>query len=102
MPPREAAAGLIPPRDGITWRVAGDARLFASSGYALLLQVMHPSVGAGVAQHSNFKADPWGRLVRTLDYTSSMVYGGPHLAWEVGRRVREMHGRIEGARPDGV
>jgi uncharacterized protein (DUF2236 family) len=102
MPPREEAAGLIPPRGGITWRVAGDARLFAASGYSLLLQVMHPSVGAGVTQHSNFKADPWGRLVRTLDYTSSMVYGGPHLAWEVGRRVREMHGRIEGVRPDGV
>jgi uncharacterized protein (DUF2236 family) len=101
MPPREAAAGLIPPRDGITWRVAGDVRLFASSGYALLLQVMHPSVGAGVAQHSNFKADPWGRLVRTLDYTSSVIYGGPELAWEMGRRVREMHEQIRGVRPDG-
>jgi uncharacterized protein (DUF2236 family) len=63
---------------------------------------MHPAVGAGVSQHSNFKQDPWGRLLRTLDYTSSMVYGGPDLAWEVGRRVRAMHSRIEGVRPDGV
>ena len=62
---------------------------------------MHPSVGAGVSQHSNFKQDPWGRLLRTLDYTSSMVYGGPELAWEVGRRVREMHESIRGMRPDG-
>jgi uncharacterized protein (DUF2236 family) len=59
-------------------------------------------VGAGVSQHSNFKQDPWGRLLRTLDYTSSMVYGGPELAWEVGRRVRAMHDRIKGVRPDGV
>lgn len=66
------------------------------------MQVSHPSVGAGVSQHSNFKRDPWGRLLRTLDYTSSMVYGGADLAWQVGRRVREMHGRIEGVRPDGV
>jgi uncharacterized protein (DUF2236 family) len=102
LPPREEAAELVPPRGGVTWRIAGDARLFAASGYALLLQVSHPSVGAGVSQHSNFKQDPWGRLVRTLDYTSSMVYGGPDLAWEAGRRVREMHGRIEGVRPDGV
>jgi uncharacterized protein (DUF2236 family) len=58
-------------------------------------------VGAGVTQHSNFKEDPWGRLLRTLDYTSSVVYGGPDLAWEVGRRVREMHKRIKGVRPDG-
>ena len=95
------AAQLVPPKGGVTWRIAGDARLFAASGYALLLQVMHPSVGAGVTQHSNFKEDPWGRLLRTLDYTSSVIYGGPKLAWEVGRRVREMHKRIKGVRPDG-
>jgi uncharacterized protein (DUF2236 family) len=64
--------------------------------------VAHPSVGAGVSQHSNFKQDPWGRLLRTLDYTSSMVYGGPELAWQVGRRVRAMHTRIEGVRADGI
>ncbi len=101
LPPRERAAELIPPRDGITWRIAGDARIFGASGYALLLQVTHPSVGAGVSEHSNFKEDPWGRLLRTLDYTSSVIYGGPELAWEVGRRVREMHKRIKGIRPDG-
>jgi uncharacterized protein (DUF2236 family) len=101
LPPREEAAELIPPRGGITWRIAGDARLFGASGYALLLQVAHPTVGAGVTQHSDFKADPWGRLLRTLDYTSSVVYGGPELAWRMGRRVRETHRRIRGVRPDG-
>jgi uncharacterized protein (DUF2236 family) len=102
MPSREEATELIPPRGGLTWRIVGDARLFSASGYALLLQVTHPTVGAGVSQHSNFKEDPWGRLLRTLDYTSSVIYGGPDLAWEVGRRVREMHKRIKGVRPDGV
>jgi uncharacterized protein (DUF2236 family) len=102
MPSSEEAAELVPPPGGVTWRIAGDARLFAASGYALLLQVMHPSVGAGVAQHSNFREDPWGRLLRTLDYTSSVIYGGPELASEVGRRVREMHARIKGVRPDGT
>lgn len=61
----------------------------------------HPSVGAGVSQHSDFKSDPWGRLLRTLDYTSSAVFGGPDLAWDIGRRVREMHKPIKGVRPDG-
>jgi uncharacterized protein (DUF2236 family) len=101
LPPREEAAELIPQRGGITWRISGDARIFGASGYALLLQVAHPSVGAGVSQHSNFKEEPWGRLLRTLDYTSSVIYGGPELAWEVGRRVREMHKPIQGVRPDG-
>jgi uncharacterized protein (DUF2236 family) len=101
LPPREQAAELIPPRDGVARRISGDARIFGASGYALLLQVTHPSVGAGVSQHSNFKEDPWGRLLRTLDYTSSVIYGGPELAWDVGRRVREMHKRVRGVRPDG-
>jgi uncharacterized protein (DUF2236 family) len=101
LPSRKEAPELIPRRGGVTWRIAGDARLFGASGYALLLQVTHPSVGAGVTQHSNFREDPWGRLLRTLDYTTSMTYGGPDLAWEVGRRIRETHKRINGVRPDG-
>jgi uncharacterized protein (DUF2236 family) len=101
MPPREEAAELVPPRGGVTRRIAGDARLFAASGYALLLQVAHPSVGAGVTQHSDFKTDPWGRLLRTLDYTSSVIYGDPELAWRMGRRMREMHKPIHGVRADG-
>ncbi len=101
LPSREEAPELIPTPGGVTWRIAGDARLFCASAYALLLQVTHPTVGAGVAQHSNFREDPWGRLLRTLDYTSSMIYGGPDLAWNTGRRIREMHERINGVRDDG-
>lgn len=101
LPSKGEAAELVPPEEGVTRRIVGDARLFAGSGYALLLQVTHPTVGAGVSQHSNFKRDPWGRLLRTLDYTTAVTYGGPDLAWEVGRRVRVMHGRITGVRADG-
>jgi len=73
----------------------------AGSGYALMLQVAHPVIGAGVLEHSNFKADPWGRLLRTLDFTTCMVYGGPDLAWQTGRRVRLMHQQIKGILPNG-
>lgn len=100
-PLREEAGELIPRPGGVTWRLAADARLMAGSGYALLLQVSHPVVGAGVAQHSDFKADPWGRLLRTLDFTTSVVYGGPSLAWSTCRRVRAMHRQIKGTLPDG-
>ena len=102
LPPREEADALIPPPGGVVCRIAGDARLFAASSYAVILQVAHPTVGAGVSEHSNFRADPWGRLLRTLDYTTCTIYGGPDLAWDVGRRVREMHKHIKGVRSDGV
>jgi uncharacterized protein (DUF2236 family) len=102
MPPSAAdAAELVPRRGSVVWRYSGDARLFTMAGYALLLQVAHPTVGAGVSEHSNFKEDPWGRLFRTLDYSYSMVYGGPELATEMGRRVFEMHKHIKGVKPDG-
>jgi uncharacterized protein (DUF2236 family) len=83
------------------WRAAGDLRLLAASGYALLLQVAHPTVGAGVMEHSNFREDPWGRLLRTLDYVNGSIYGGPAMAAEIGARVRAMHKGIKGVTPDG-
>jgi uncharacterized protein (DUF2236 family) len=101
LPKREEAEKLIPAPGGITWRLASDVRLMQGSGYALMLQVSHPVVGAGVSEHSNFRADPWGRLLRTLDFTTSLVYGGPDLAWDTCRRVREMHKHIKGKLPNG-
>lgn len=85
-----------------TLRIAGDARLMNGAGYALLLQVAHPVVSAGVAQHSNFQEDPYGRLIRTLDYVNVSVFGGDEAAAEMGRRTRAMHTRIKGFLPDGT
>lgn len=96
-----AETDLVPIPGSVAWRYAGDVRLLASAAYALLLQVAHPTVGAGVTEHSNFRADPWGRLFRTLDYTYSMTYGGPELAAATGHGIREMHKRIKGVKPDG-
>lgn len=101
LPSAAEAADLVPAPGSITWRISGDARILTTAGYALMLQVAHPTVGAGVAEHSNFRQDPWGRLFRTLDYTTIMVYGGPELAAETGRRVRNMHKHIKGTTPDG-
>jgi uncharacterized protein (DUF2236 family) len=92
---------LTPDPGTITWARAGDARLLVAAGYALLLQVSHPTVGAGVSEHSQFQSDPWGRLLRTLDYTYTMVYGGPQAAGEMGRRIRSFHKQISGRTPDG-
>ncbi|HEY1359909.1 MAG TPA: oxygenase MpaB family protein [Thermoleophilaceae bacterium] len=99
--PVDEAAELVPRPGSFVWRYAGDARLLTTAGYALLLQVSHPTVGAGVTEHSDFKSDPWGRLFRTLDYTYSMSYGGPRLASEIGGRVFELHKQIRGVKPNG-
>jgi uncharacterized protein (DUF2236 family) len=98
--PEEAARLAVGP-ENITWRRAGDARTMFGAGAALLLQVAHPTVAAGVREHSNFKEDPWGRLWRTLDYVHMLVYGGPENAVRTGRAMRAMHQRIKGVAPDG-
>jgi len=101
MPPEHEWASLTPDPTTVTWQRAGDVRVLSAAGYALLLQVAHPTVGAGVSEHSRFRSDPWGRLMRTLDYSCTMVYGGPEAAGEMGRRIRHFHRRIKGVRPDG-
>src|SRR5215472_14166149 len=68
---------------------------------ALVLQVAHPTVGAGVAEHSSYKQDPWGRLFRTLDFTNSLIYGEPAVAAAVARRIRSLHRKIKGTKADG-
>lgn len=100
-PAEEEAARLAVGPESITWRRAGDARTMFGAGAALLLQVGHPTVAAGVREHSDFKADPWGRLLRTLDYVHMLVYGGPEAAVGTGRAMRAMHKRIKGTAPDG-
>jgi uncharacterized protein (DUF2236 family) len=101
LPPSDQWARLAPTPSSITWRRAGDARVMVMAGYALLLQVAHPTVGAGVTEHSSFRSDPWGRLLRTLDFTNVMVYGGPEAAAAMGRRLRAFHRPIRGIRADG-
>src|SRR5947209_21962 len=86
----------------VTWRYASDARAMLGAGAALLMQVAHPTVAAGVREHSDFEHDPWGRLLRTLDFVNLLIYGGPERAARAGRAVREMHKRIKGTAPDGT
>jgi uncharacterized protein (DUF2236 family) len=97
---QEVPALVVGPRS-ITWRRASDARTFFAAGYALVLQVAHPTVGAGVAEHSSYKEDPWGRLFRTLDFTNSLIYAEPPVAAAVARRLRSTHTRIKGVKADG-
>ncbi len=101
LPKDDEIASLVPTPDSIVWRRASDIRLFMSSGYALLMQVSHPTVGAGVRDHSVYAKDPGGRLIRTLDYVNALIYGGEAESARMGRQLRELHKRIQGTTPEG-
>jgi uncharacterized protein (DUF2236 family) len=94
-------AGLFGP-SSMTWRVNREGALLLGGGRALLLQVAHPLVAAGVAEHSNFREDPFGRLYRTLDTVTTVVFGSTEEAEEAAARLKRVHTRVKGTAEDGT
>jgi uncharacterized protein (DUF2236 family) len=65
-------------------------------GPAVLLQVAHPLVAAGVVEHSDYRRDLWHRLVRTLRALYLIVYGTRQEAEQAGATVQAVHAQIRG------
>jgi uncharacterized protein (DUF2236 family) len=63
---------------------------------AILLQLAHPLVAAGVADHSNFRQDPWRRFINTLDAALLLVYGTEDQARSAVSRIDRIHARVHG------
>ena len=63
---------------------------------ALVLQLAHPKVAAGVARHSDFPARALERLRRTLDLTLATVYGTDDEATRATQSIRAVHERVVG------
>jgi uncharacterized protein (DUF2236 family) len=94
--------GLFGPK-AVVWRVHGDITSMMVGGVSgLLLQMLHPSVLAGVWDHSNFRADMHGRLRRTARFIAMTTYGGREDAEAAIMRVRGIHERVTGTLPDGT
>lgn len=93
-PPTAVRAPRPLGNDSLLWRYAGDHRLGLTGLSAGLLQLMHPGIGAGVAQHSSFFEDPWDRIVRSVPQILGVVYDPDPEA--IGHRVRDYHRNIRG------
>lgn len=80
--------------------------LLAGWGRAILLQLAHPMVARGVAQHSAFTTEPWGwgrRLQRTLHAMLALTFGSDEEAAAAAAGINAIHDRVHGqlARPAG-
>ena len=94
-------AGVRPPACTVpgpeAWRLNREAMLLLGAGpRALLLQLAHPAVAAGVAEHSDFRTDPWRRLHATLRSYLTIVYGTTAAARAEIRRLNALHRGIIG------
>jgi uncharacterized protein (DUF2236 family) len=75
--------------------------MFVGGLRALLLQSLHPLAMAGVAAHSGYRGDPWGRLQRTSHFLGVTTFGTAADAQQAIDRVRSVHERVRGTAPDG-
>src|SRR2546429_971329 len=82
--------------DSITRRVNREDVLLLGGGRALLMQLAHPKVAAGVDEHSDFRAHPMRRLRRTIRMTMAIVFGDRETALTAARAVNQTHGRVRG------
>ena len=107
-----AAASRRPPADpypGERWfaedrsirQVHSDSAMFIGAIRALLLQSLHPLAMAAVAEHSDYRGDPWGRLQRTSHFIGVTTFGRSQDAQQAIARVRAIHQHVTGTAPDG-
>ena len=107
--PRGASRGRLIRAPGERWfaedrpirLVHGDASMFIGGIRALLLQSLHPLAMAAMAEHSDYRGDPWGRLQRTGFFLAVTTYGRESDAREAIARVQAIHERVTGIAPDG-
>jgi uncharacterized protein (DUF2236 family) len=86
----------------ISWEINGDlASLVVGGTAAILMEVLHPSVMAGVYTQSSYRTQPLQRARNTLGYVLRTTFGNTPAATNVIERVKRIHSRIGGQRPDG-
>jgi uncharacterized protein (DUF2236 family) len=83
-------------RDSVARRINRESFLLLGGTAALLLQVSHPLVAAGGDEHSDFRRDPFGRLLRTLNTTLGVVFGTTAEARAALRRIDRRHMGVRG------
>jgi uncharacterized protein (DUF2236 family) len=68
-------------------------------GRAILMQIAHPLVARGIAEHSAFGAElfgGWRRLHRTLGAMLSLTFGDDAAARRAADRINAIHARVNG------
>jgi uncharacterized protein (DUF2236 family) len=96
-------ADALDPRPPVAWMIQREVVLLAGWGRAILLQLAHPLVAQGVADHSAFLTERrgrWHRLYRTVDSMLRLSFGTPEDAARVVRAINAIHGRVHGRLPE--
>ena len=82
------------------WRHAGDNRVLMLLVRVGLLQLMHPGLGAGVQDHSDFFGEPWERIIRSVPQIQGVTFDWPDAS-ATARRITAYHHDIKGVDDQG-
>ncbi|MGH9074478.1 MAG: oxygenase MpaB family protein, partial [Acidimicrobiales bacterium] len=99
-PPSVHPDAMLGPRS-VAARLLGHPAVLLGGPRALLLQLAHPLVAAGVADHSDFHDAPFDRLLRTLSAMSTIAFSAPGRADAALEAVAATHRPVRGRAPDG-
>src|SRR5262249_44359694 len=101
----DAAQPLASPADhanSVAWKLHREVVLLGGWGRAILLQVAHPLVARGVAEHTSFtngRGEAFRRLQRTLHAMLALTFGSPEEAESVAKIINGIHDRVHGTLP---
>lgn len=83
----------------LSWRINAERIVLLGWGRAILLQLAHPLVAAGVFDHSEFRATPWAaatRLYHTVHAMLSLTFGREAARERTLDAIRVIHRRVNG------
>lgn len=83
----------------MTWRVNAERIVLLGWARAILLQLAHPLVAAGVFDHSGFRGTPWAaasRLYHTVHAMLSLTFGDEAARARTLDTIRAIHRRVNG------
>jgi uncharacterized protein (DUF2236 family) len=87
--------GFLGPQT-VSWRIGGERALLIGGGRAVLMQLAHPLVAAGVGQHSSYRKDPWARTFRTIELMQRLTFGTRRDALDAARTINRLHTHVRG------
>jgi uncharacterized protein (DUF2236 family) len=94
--------GLTGP-GSMSWELHSDVAAIAIGGVgAIVMEILHPSVMAGVQDLSSYREDPFRRGRTTYGYVVTTTFGNTAAARRLIGAVKRIHARVNGVRPDGV
>ncbi len=95
--------GLMGGPGSVSWELHSDVATVTIAGTAAIaMELLHPSVMAGVGQQSNYREQPYRRAQTTFGWVITNTFGSTRAAERMIERVKRMHARVTGVRADGV